>query len=568
MKVRYLLLIASIMLVYLILLGRLFYWQVIRGKELSMLGKRQYENINTINSQRGEILASDGSWLAGSAKCWTLYANPKKIDNNERSISNKLAKIIYPDKENEDLIQEAGRIEDLLKKKELFWVSLKTRLDELQKDQVEKLQIDGIGFEEEESRVYPEASSSAHILGFLGKDESGKSIGYFGLEGYYNDTLIGKKGISIFDSDVRGIPILLGGIKETKAIKGFDLVTTIEKPIQIVVEKELEKGIEKYQAKGGTVIVMNPFDGRIIAMASNPSFDPAKYFVFNQDLFVNPAISRSFEPGSVFKVLIMAFGLDSGVINTNTVCDVCNGPFRIGKYSIETWNKKYYPNSSMLDIIVHSDNVGMSYIGMKLGVKNTLTYLNKLGFGKTTGIDLQGEMSPKLRDKKEWGEIDLATVSFGQGIAITPIQLIRGVSSIANGGLLVKPYLVKEIKSNTWLKNNLDSKNERVFKEKTTKDVTAMMVEAAKSGEAKWTHLSGFKVAGKTGTAQIPIQGHYDEDKTIASFIGFAPYDNPKFIMLVTLNEPQSSQWASETAAPMWYSIAKNLFIYYKILPE
>lgn len=568
MKLRYFLLVTLFSGLYIILFARLFYWQIIKGKELSAIGKRQYEHSNTIESERGEILASDGSWLVGNSKNWILYARPKEINGEERSIANKLALITSGSEDKNDVYNEAVRIEGLLKNKNLYWVSLKNRINENEKTLIENIGIKSVGFQEEESRIYPESSASAHLLGFLGKNEMGQNIGYFGLEGFYNDTLSGKKGISIFDSDVRGIPILLGGIKESKAIKGMDLLTSIEKSIQLVIEKELDEGIDKYQAKGGTVIVMDPFDGKIIAMTSRPSFDPGKYYSYSNDLFINPAISKSFEPGSVFKVLVMAFGLDSGAINIDSVCDICDGPLKIGKYSIETWNRQYYPNSSMQDVIVHSDNVGMSYIGLKLGTDKMLDYLRKLGFGELTQIDLQGEMSPKLREKKDWGEIELATVSFGQGIAVTPIQLIRAVSAIANGGYLINPRIVNEIKSENWSKATSDGKKIRVFSEKTVKDVTAMMAEAAKNGEAKWTHLSGFKVAGKTGTAQIPISGHYDEDKTIASFIGFAPYDNPKFIMLVTLNEPQSSQWASETAAPMWYSIAKNLFIFYKLQPQ
>ncbi len=263
----------------------------------------------------------------------------------------------------------------------------------------------------------------------------------------------------------------------------------------------------------------------------------------------------------------MASALDAGVIEPDTKCDICGGPVRIDKYTIETWNNEYRPDSIMTDVIVNSDNVGMVYVGQKLGREHMYDYLNSFGIGNSTGIDLQGEMSPSLRKKDEWGQIDLATASFGQGIAVTPIQMIRAVCAIANKGILLTPQVVDKIVGEGWEEDVKPVIGKRVISEKVASQITAMMVEAAQKGESKWTNTKGFRVAGKTGTAQIPIAGHYDEDKTIASFIGFAPFDNPKFVMLITLHEPKSSQWASETAAPLWYSIAKNLFVHYGIQP-
>jgi cell division protein FtsI/penicillin-binding protein 2 len=304
---------------------------------------------------------------------------------------------------------------------------------------------------------------------------------------------------------------------------------------------------------------MDPKTGGILAMSSYPNYDPAKYSEFEQRLFKNPAISDTFEPGSVFKVIVMAAGIDSKAVERDTICDICNRPFQVDKYYIETWNNKYHPDSSMTDVIVNSDNVGMTFIANRMGADKMYDYLSKFGIGKQTGIDLQGEANISLRKKGSWNIVDLATSSFGQGVSTTPIQIIRGVSVIANGGYLVEPKVVDS--------GNV-KKQERIISKEAADDVTQMMVEAAKNGESKWTSLKGFSVAGKTGTAQIPIAGHYDAEKTIASFVGFAPANNPKFIMLVTLKEPQSSQWASETAAPLWYDIAKDLFNYFGIQPE
>ena len=222
----------------------------------------------------------------------------------------------------------------------------------------------------------------------------------------------------------------------------------------------------------------------------------------------------------------------------------------------------------MVDVIVHSDNVGMSFVGQKLGADALYDYLDAFGIGKVTGIDLQGEGAPKLRDRGTWNVVDLAVASFGQGIAVTPIQMVKAVGAIANGGVMYTPQVVDKLEGVGWEEDVKPEEGTRVISKKAADEITSMMVLAASSGEAKWTHLRGFKVAGKTGTAQIPISGHYDQESTIASFVGFAPANDPKFLMLVTLREPVSSPWASETAAPLWYQIAKDLFIYFGIQPE
>jgi cell division protein FtsI (penicillin-binding protein 3)/stage V sporulation protein D (sporulation-specific penicillin-binding protein) len=312
---------------------------------------------------------------------------------------------------------------------------------------------------------------------------------------------------------------------------------------------------------------MEPKTGAVKVMASFPSYDPADYSSYSDDLFRNPAISDSFEPGSIFKIIVMASALDSESVELDTICDICSGPVKIDKYSIETWNNQYNPNSSMQDIIIHSDNVGMVFVGSKLGKDKMFDYLQKFGIGKLTGIDLQGESTAKLRDKGSWSDIDLATASFGQGIATTPIQITKAVAAIANKGIMVTPQVVASLTSDGWNQDIKPKEEGRVVSQKAAEEITAMMVEAAKSGESKWAYLKGFGVAGKTGTAQIPIAGHYDAEKTIASFVGFVPYYDPQFVMLITLREPATSPWASETAAPLWYNIAKDLFVYYKIQP-
>lgn len=556
------------------LAARLFHWQVVKSKELSAQARRQHQIGQVLAAPRGNILATDNLWLAGRDRGWLAYAAIPELEENISKVADELAPFFVADGAGDkdeyqnQLLVEASRLKELLGKKKTVWVPLEHKLSEPIKKNIEALQIKGIGFEPEELTSYPEASSAAHLLGFVGKDAEGQDKGYFGLEGYYDLILSGKPGYLARELDARGIPIAIGDIQEIEAVGGLNLLTHIDRAIQILAEKKLKEGLEKYGAKAGTVIIMRPGDGAVLAMSSYPDYDPAKYFEYSDEYFKNPAVSDAFEPGSIFKILVMAAGLDAGVVKPDSECDICSGPLKIDKYTIETWNNQYFPGSTMTEIIVHSDNVGMTFVGQKLGAEKMYGYLTKFGIGSPTGIDLQGEVTPVLRQKKEWSIVDVATASFGQGVAVTPIQMIKAAAVIANGGVSVTPQVVDKLIGEKWQEDIQPVRGGRVISEEAVREITLMMTEAARSGEAKWTHLRGFSVAGKTGTAQIPIAGHYDSEKTIASFVGFAPAEKPKFIMLVTLREPQSSPWASETAAPLWYNIAKDLFIRFGIQPE
>jgi len=547
---------------------RLFFWQIIKGGELAAEAKNQHNLGKTVSAPRGNILSSDGNFLAARVDSWLVYASLPDMLKPISYVADKLAPFFLEEPyERSELLLEIDRLKSILDRKEVVWVPLKHKVAAEAKSNIESLGIKGIGFEKEESRYYPEASSAAQLLGFVGKDSKGDDIGYFGLEGYYNLSLSGKSGFLSRENDAKGIPILLGDYTEVTAVRGVDLITYLDKSIQMSVETKLKEAIERYGAKAGTVIVADPKTGAIFAMASFPSYDPLKYYDYGNELFKNPAISDTFEPGSIFKVLVMASALDAKVVKPDTKCDICSGPLRVDKYTIETWNNKYFPDSTMAEVIVHSDNIGMIFVGQKLGDEKMYEYLEKFGIGDETGIDLQGEVAVPLRKKGTWNIVDLSTASFGQGVAVTPIEMIRAVSVLANGGKMPTPQVVDKLSGDNW-EEDIKPKTQKVISEEAVNEITAMMVEAAKSGEAKWIYSKGFRVAGKTGTAQIPIQGHYDADKTIASFIGFAPAGDAKFIMLVTLKEPSSSPWASETAAPLWYSIAKDLFLYFGIQPE
>jgi cell division protein FtsI (penicillin-binding protein 3) len=560
-------------LAFLCVAARLFYWQVVRGEELSLQASYQYNETKKFTAPRGSIMAADGSLYAAQRQSWLLFADMPKIKDDPKKIAEAVAPLILEGKDDSEdyqnmLLNKIDSIKAALNRAEVVWSPIEHKISTETKEKIERLEFEGLGFEARDARYYPESSSSAQLMGFVGKNDKGEDIGYFGLEGFYNVSLSGKTGYLSRERDVSGAPLVGQGSSEINSIAGADLVTHINKRIQISLENNLKLGIEKYGAKSASGIVMDPKTGAIMAMSAYPSFDPTYYFDYSNDLFKNPIISDTFEPGSVFKVLVMAAALDAGAVEPDTKCDICDKPLKVDKYFIETWNNKYHPDATMTEVIVNSDNVGMSFAASRMGEEKLYDYLDKFGLGHLTGIDLQGEVTSSMRKRGSWNIVDLATTSFGQGIATTSIQLINAVAAIANDGVMMTPQVVDKVRSSGWEQDIKPKESSRVIGKEASDQITAMMEEAAKSGEAKWTNLPGFGVAGKTGTAQIPISGHYDADKTIASFVGFAPSNDPKFVMLITLTEPQTSPWASETAAPLWYSVARDLFNYFGIQPQ
>ncbi|MCJ7826552.1 penicillin-binding protein 2, partial [Patescibacteria group bacterium] len=464
--------------------------------------------------------------------------------------------------------KDVASISGVLKEPGRVWVPLEHKVEKETVERLKSLQEKGLGFEEEPKRYYPEASMAAHLLGFVGLDQNGMDRGYFGLEGFYDRELRGKEGSLEIEKDVAGDPILIGQTFRVEPQDGRDLILWIDRSVQAIAEKRLKEGVEKYGAKEGSVVIMDPKTGGILGMASFPSYDPRSYATSEKERYINPTVAGSYEPGSAFKVIIMGAGIDAGVITPQTEMDE-TGPVEVGGYTIRTWNNQYHGKITMTKVLEYSSNVGMVFVGKKLGREKLLSAIKNFGFGKPTDIDLEDESSPTIRPNKEWYEIDLSTASFGQGIAVTPIQMVRAVGALANGGVLMEPKVVKAIQDKNGKIVPIPPKKLRqVVSKKTAEEVTEMMVASVDNGEAKWAKPQGYRIAGKTGTAQIPVSGHYDEKKTIASFVGFAPADDPKFVMLVTLRETTSSQWGSETAAPLFFNIAKDLFLYYGISPR
>jgi cell division protein FtsI/penicillin-binding protein 2 len=555
---------ACFLLAGFLIIGRLFWWQVVLGEKLTAAAENQHWISFEIPAARGKIFARDGFPLVTNQEAFLVFASLPDLTKGPTEISEKLAPILEP----ADPSTISGLIKERLNRQDLVWVPLKHKISSQTKKIIEQLEIKGLGFSQESKRDYPEGSAAAHLLGFVGSDINGVDKGYFGLEGYYNLELRGQAGMLRREKDASGKPILVGEVKEEKQKNGRDLLTSIDRAVQFMVEEKLRQGLERYGAKSGSVVIMEPKTGEILAMTSHPAYDPAFFGQFDKNLFPNPVVASSFEPGSIFKVLVMSAALDEGVVKPETRCDKCSGPRNIAGYTISTWNDKYPPSPSMIEVIQQSNNVGMVFVGEKLGIPKTVSWLQNFGLGQPTGVDLEDESTPKLRPYPEWKDIDLATTSFGQGIAVTPLQMVRTVGAIANQGKLMRPFIVKKVISEEGVSEIQPKVTKEVIKPTTARVMTEIMVNAVDRSGAKWAKPKGYRIAGKTGTAQIPLAGYYDKEKTIASFVGFAPADDPKFVMLVTLREPTSSPWGEGTSAPLWFDIAKELFTYYGILPQ
>jgi stage V sporulation protein D (sporulation-specific penicillin-binding protein) len=438
--------ISSIVIVYFvtaaIIIARLFYWQVLNASELASIAAAQRESVVELLPARGNILASDGFPLAINQDGVLVYANPKKLALEPRLLADLLTPVLVPGIDEVKIatdatLEDIKDIQDSLKENtnkylssqlsrdELFWVLLKRKLSPEKKERIVELGIDGLGFDPATIRVYPEASMAAHMLGFIGQDENSRDIGYFGLEGYYELDLSGRIGIVKQEKDAINQPIPIGKFWSQKKRDGRHLQLYLDRSIQFLVEEELKAAVEKYEAESGSVVIMNPKTGGILAMASWPTFEPSRYYKYESQDFVNPVVAQVYEPGSTFKVLTMAAALEENVIQPSTRCDICDQPLKVDKYYIRTWNNKYYKDSTMTEVLSHSDNVGMVFVARKLGKDLLPKYIEDFGIGETTGIDLQGEVAPPLR--QNWGEVDLYTAAFGQGLVVTPIQMVAAV---------------------------------------------------------------------------------------------------------------------------------------------
>jgi cell division protein FtsI/penicillin-binding protein 2 len=504
---------------------------------------------------RGKIFDRNGEPLAVNQTKYVLFVEPNVLAD-KRQVVEKLESVLKVGEATLDAKIDTTKT----------WVAVQRGVPKDVRDRILALDLHGVGFDEEPNRFYPESSLSAHLLGFVGKDENGENVGVYGVEGFYEKELVGLPGYIKSERDVMGKPIFVGTQERVEAEDGRDLILTLDKSVQNIVKTKLVKAVEQFEAAQACAIVADPKTMEILAMGCVPDFDPIAYYEASPEAYVNTTISGLYEPGSTFKPLIMAAAMEEKVLKPLDTMEE-DGPVEISGFKIQNWNKKYAGRISMSNILEKSSNIGMVYIGGKLGDDLLYDYLNRYGFGQPTGIDLQGEAGGNLRQRTEWYPIDYATASFGQGIAVTQLQLVRAFSSLVNGGYLMRPYVVKEVRQGDRVRTREPKIERRILSEHTSEVMKKMLQSSVDRAEMKFTFPKEYKIGGKTGTAQVAVQGQYDASKTIASFIGFAPVEDPKFVSLVVVKEPKTSQWGSETAAPVFFEIAKELFVYYNIVP-
>lgn len=557
--------------------ARLFYWQILKNNDLSQQADDQYSRSVTLTGNRGSIYTSDGYTLVTNEQVYTLFAQPHVLENDPETISSKILPLLITELEDyQEATQEAEKeeikttFENQIKEKlnkESKWVALKANISENTKKMIQDLDIHGLGFDTHLRRYYPEASMAAHVTGFVGKDENGSDIGYFGVEGALENELKARTTKNTVLTDALGLQLSGKNSANDQLIDGRSVTLTIRRDVQNIIEYELKKAVELYGAKSGEIIVMEPQTGKIWGLAGYPSYSQAEFYKYDSIYHKNPSLSNLYEPGSTMKSITVAAGIEEGVVEPDTQCDICDGPRKYGQYTIRTWNNEYQPNITVEEGLAKSDNIAMIFIAEKLGVDTFQNYLHKFKIGDELNIDLQEDHDTPFPDR--WGDLKLATTSFGQGIVANSMQVIRAINTIANDGVMMNPMIVESVKNTTTGEEIVHQPTSagRVLSSETAKTVTKMLVTAAQHGEAQWTASEQYPVAGKTGTSQVVTENGYDNEKTIASFIGFAPPENPKFIMLTKLEEPTLSPWAAETAAPLWHKVAKKLYLLFNITP-
>ena len=530
----------------------------------------QYNNPAALIAGRGDIYLSDISdssrhLVATNRSFWYVYANTNLITSPEE-VATIVASALNLDRESV-----------LSKLKSRGYQVVVDHLNKEEGVKINALQLKGITAAAEIDRYYPNGEMLASTLGFVGSNSDGKS-GRYGIESYYDDVLSGvtqtltPAGNKTYSELVKFFKSLVGSddsLKTAAQSGGSDLVLTVDYNIQAFAETKLGETLKKWSATGGSVIIEDPSTGAILAMASSPSFDPNNYSASDLGRFLNRNVQELFEPGSSFKPITMSGAIDAGVVSPDTIYED-TGAVQYGTYTIRNFNEKANGIQTMRQVLEHSLNTGAIFAENKTGDDKFLNYVVGFGFGQKSGVDLPGEISGNISNLYSGRKINFATSSFGQGIAVTPLQLINAYSAIANGGKLMKPYIVKEIV-------RLDGSRETVqpkvlgtpITEKTSATMKSMLADVVEKGFDK-ARIKGYDLAGKTGTAQIPDArgGYLDNNQFIHNFLGFAPAYSPKFVVLIKMDKPQGIKFAADSLSPIYGDIARFLIRYFKIPPS
>lgn len=527
--------------------------QILQHGKFLNLSNRQYYRTLSPMPVRGTIYDRTGRELAVSVETDSVYANPLALEDPY-----KTANII-----SQTLKVDSSRlIREFNKEKGFIWIKRKITPDEA--EAVESLNIKGIGFLKEGKRFYPKKELAGKMIGFVGIDNHGLS----GVEHSYDEQLMINPDRLVIEKDAFGRSINFADDYEKSIEKGYDLKLTIDEVIQYITEKELAGQVSKYKARGGTAIVMDPYTGEILAMADQPQFNPNSFGQYKERDWRNRGVTDSFEPGSTFKLILTAAAIEEKIANQNDIFFCENGEYEIGGRVIHEAKDHKYKWLTLKEIVGKSSNIGVIKVAQRLGAKNFYDYILKFGIGSKTNINLPGESAGKVRDIKEWSGVSLASISFGQEVSVTPLQLITAVSAIANGGILMKPYAIKAVEKDGMVANEFKPEVvRRVISEKTSRELSEILEYTVRYGTGQKAILEGHDVAGKTGTAQkasLDKKG-YSEDKFISSFIGYVPSRNPRIAILVIIDEPEGMAWGGEVAAPVFKEIARQSLRYLKV---
>ncbi|MBM4263782.1 MAG: PASTA domain-containing protein [Deltaproteobacteria bacterium] len=535
--------------------GRAFQLQILQGEDLKRLGARQHLKEWIVLPKRGSVYDRAGEALALSSEAQSVYARPRRIDN-PTEVSRSLAKILHL-----NVNEVRAKLES---DKPFIWI--KRQIAAAEAEKMQALKVDGLGMSFEPNRYYPQGQLAGHVLGFVNRDSDGME----GLELRYNNFVRGESGSSMAERDALGRRVLVQGVEGLQIPPGGDLHLTLDMSIQHLAEKELEATIVKHRAKAGVAIVVEPHTGEVLALANYPFFNPNDFSKQSASERRNRAVTDSFEPGSTFKTMLAAAALEEDVVGKEDLFYCEMGKYAYGGRLIhDSHPHGWLPFHKVLQV---SSNIGFTKVAQKMNRERYFRYIEKFGFGKTTGIDLPGEVPGLLRRVESWSQVDLATHAYGQGIATTPMQMAMAYAAIANGGFLMRPYVVRRVlgPKGEVLQENQPQVVRRVISEKTAKLVASMLKGVTtEGGTGTSASVEGFDVAGKTGTSQKAdlIHGGYSK-KRIASFVGFVPADSPRFVILVLVDEPEGAVYGGVVAAPAFQNIARGALRHRGVAPK
>lgn len=561
-RLTFLALIILIMALCIIL--KLFKLQIIDHNYYTALAKDQQEFFSELLPKRGEIFiqepkANELHPLATNRLYYLMYAVPVQVTKPKQA-SEAIAQMF--EVEEDKVFKQLIKVDDV-------YEPLVHKVDDIQKAEMEKLNLEGIKFMEENWRYYPEDNLASHVLGFVGYQGDDK-VGQYGIEGHYENELAGTKGATNFTRDAMGRLIPVADSDFQAADDGVDIVLTLDHSIQYVACSALEKSVLRHGAEGGSVIILEPQTGAILAMCNVPDFNPNKYNeVANISYYNNSSIFEAYEPGSIFKPITMSMAIDLGRVTPETTYEDL-GEVKIAGFTINNSDKEAHGVKNMTQVLEESLNTGAIFAAQKVGNDLFEKYVKNFGFGQISGINLNTEVAGNI-SLLGTGDVYTATASFGQGLTVTPLQMVAAFGVFANEGKLMKPYIVKEKRfSDGQIEQTESQVIRQVISSKTALTISGMLASVVKNGHAKTAGVEDYFVAGKTGTAQVADKesGVYYADRTIHTFIGFTPLDEPRFVMLTKLNYPKGVRFADASAAPLFSEIAQFLVNYLQIPKE